>query len=139
MAAFYSEWYPGYMFDKNGNSGGCYQHHVATYGDPFTTFGYDKFLSGGNDLKGNPVKFEPKLVSDGGKWDPDAWAQLFADAGAKVAAPVGIHHDGFAMWNSTCDEWNSVTKGPKLDLVGILGKAYRAKGMKLMVDRKSVV
>jgi hypothetical protein len=44
------------MFDKNGNSGGCYQHHVATYGDPFTTFGYDKFLGGGNDLKGNPVK-----------------------------------------------------------------------------------
>ena len=134
VPAFYSEWYAGYMFDKNGNSGGCYKHHVATFGDPFTTFGYDKFLTGGTDLKGNPVKFEPKLVTDGGKWDPDAWAQLFVDAGAKVAAPVGIHHDGFAMWDSKCTEWNSVSKGPKLDLVGLLAKAYRAHGMKLMVS-----
>jgi alpha-L-fucosidase len=134
VAAYYSEWYPAYMFDKNGNSGDCYKHHVATFGDPFTTFGYDKFLTGGNDLKGNSVKFEPKLVSEGGKWDPDEWAQLFLDAGAKVAAPVGIHHDGFAMWDSKCTEWNSVSKGPKLDLVGLLAKAYRAHGMKLMVS-----
>jgi alpha-L-fucosidase len=134
VPAYYSEWYPAYMFDKNGNSGDCYKHHVATFGDPFTTFGYDKFITGGTDLKGNFVKFEPKLVSEGGKWDPDEWAQLFVDAGAKVAAPVGIHHDGFAMWDSKCTEWNSVNKGPKLDLVGILAKAYRAHGMKLMVS-----
>jgi alpha-L-fucosidase len=38
------------------------------------------------------------------------------------------------MWKSTCNEWNSVDKGPKLDLVGRVAQAYRAKGMKFMVS-----
>ena len=49
----------------------------------------------------------------GGNFDPDEWAQLFADAGAKFAGPVAEHHDGFSMWNSRVNEWNSVRTGPQ--------------------------
>jgi alpha-L-fucosidase len=107
---------------------------MSVFGDPFGTWGYDKFLTGANDKSGKLVQFAPKEVADGGKWDPEAWAQLFADAGAKMAGPVAEHHDGFSMWDSACNEWNAMDKGPKIDLVARLAQAYRAKGMKLLVS-----
>jgi alpha-L-fucosidase len=129
--AYGSEWYPRDMYSKGG---GVYNHHMSTYGDPYGDFPYNKFLTGGTDKAGNQAIFAPKLVANGGKWDPDAWAQLFADAGAKMAGPVAEHHDGFSLWASKVNEWNAADKGPKMDLVALLAKAYRAKGMKFMVS-----
>ncbi|WP_255421174.1 MULTISPECIES: alpha-L-fucosidase [Micromonospora] len=80
------------------------------------------------------MQFAPKLTSAGGKWDPNEWAQLFADAGAKFAGPVAEHHDGFSMWNSSANEWNSVARGPRLDLLRLQADAIRAKGLKLWVS-----
>jgi hypothetical protein len=94
-----------------------YNHHLATFGDPYGNWPYHNFLNGANDKAGAFTKFAPKLKSAGGNFDPNEWAQLFADAGAKMAGPVAEHHDGFSMWKSTCNEWNSVSKGPGLDLV----------------------
>jgi len=129
--AYGSEWYPRNMFNKGSNE---YNHHMSVYGDPLGNWPYSNFLTGANDKSGKLAKFAPQQVADGGSWDPDAWAQLFADAGAKMAGPVAEHHDGFSLWKSTANEWNAVDKGPNLDLVGILAKAYRAKGMKFMVS-----
>jgi len=131
VPAYKSEWYPRYMYIQ-GNSG--YTHHTSVYGDPYTSWGYDKFITGANDLAGTYVKFAPKLTSAGGKFDPNEWAQLFYDAGAKMAGPVAEHHDGFSMWASAVNEWNSVSKGPGLDLVGLFAAAFRAKGMKFLVS-----
>ena len=72
---FYGEWYPHYLYDTS-NGGGVYQHHLGTYGDPFSNWPYDKFITGANDKKGNFVQFAPKPVSAGGNWDPDAWARF---------------------------------------------------------------
>ena len=110
----------------------AYAHHLATYADPFADWPYDKFLTGANDKTGGFTHFAPNLVSDGGNWDPDAWAQLFVDAGARFAGPVTEHHDGFSMWDSTVNEWNSLAMGPKLNLAKLLLDAFRKKGLKTL-------
>jgi alpha-L-fucosidase len=73
---------------KNSNEN---KHHIAYYGDP-SDFPYNSFITGGRDKEGNLVQFAPKLKSQGGQFDPEEWAQLFADAGAKFAGPVAEHH-----------------------------------------------
>lgn len=63
-------------------------------------------------------------------WDPDAWAKLFADIGAKYIVLTAEHHDGWANWDSELTPWNAVDMGPKRDLVGDLGEAVRKQGLK---------
>ncbi len=97
------------------------RHRVAIYGDP-TVWPYHFCIDGGYDKSGKPVQFAPKLKSSGGAFDPREWAQLAADAGARFAGPVSAHHDGFAMWDSRVNEWNSVAKGPgQLQVPGLYG------------------
>ena len=64
------------------------------------------------------------------KWNPDQWAELFADVGAKYVVLTAEHHDGWANWDSELTPWNAVKMGPKRDLVGDLGTAVRKKGLK---------
>ncbi|WP_369221427.1 alpha-L-fucosidase [Streptomyces sp. R39] len=130
VPAYGSEWYPRLMY-KAGD--GCNTHHKATYGDP-SAWPYHNFILGARDKAGNFVRFAPKLKSAGGNFDPDEWAQLFADAGAKFAGPVAEHHDGFSQWNSSVNEWNSVAKGPGLDMLRLHADAIRKKGLKLWVS-----
>lgn len=130
---FGTEWYPRNMMNKSGNSSE-YKHHVATYGDPYGDWGYDKFLKGANDKSGKFTQFAPKLKSAGGNFDPDEWAQMFYDAGARFAGPVAEHHDGYSMWDSKVNEWNSVDLGPKLNLAQLHTDAIRKKGMKLFMS-----
>jgi alpha-L-fucosidase len=129
VPAYDNEWYPRNMYISGSNAN---QHHIATYGDP-SVWPYHNFINGANDLHGNLTKFAPKLKSAGGNFDPDEWAQLFVDAGARFAGPVSEHHDGFSMWNSTVNEWNSAAKGPQLNLLKLFADAIRAKGLKLLV------
>ncbi|TWU28023.1 Alpha-L-fucosidase [Novipirellula artificiosorum] len=96
----------------------------------------------------NPEKAYPKLKETFGKtppefgykdvipmfkaeeWDPVAWADLFEKAGAKYVVLVGEHHDGFQLGDSTRTDWCATKIGPMRDLIGDLGKAVRAKGLK---------
>lgn len=130
VPAFASEWYP-----RNMHIPGLAEnsHHISVFGDP-SAWPYHNFINGARDRAGNWVQFAPRLRSAGGNFDPDEWAQLFADAGAKFAGPVAEHHDGYSMWNSTVNEWNSVRTGPGLDLVRLHADAIRAKGLKFMVS-----
>lgn len=54
------------------------KHHIETYGEVFQ-WPYDHFITGGKDKQGNFVQFAPKLKSEGGQFEPEEWAQLFAD------------------------------------------------------------
>ncbi|MFE5584028.1 alpha-L-fucosidase [Kitasatospora sp. NPDC056531] len=129
VPAYDNEWYPRNMYVGGSNAN---KHHVATFGDP-SAWPFQNFINGANDLNGSFTKFMPKLKSAGGNFDPDEWAQLFADAGARFAGPVAEHHDGFSMWNSAANEWNSAAKGPQLNLLKLFADAIRAKGLKLLV------
>ncbi|MFF0824573.1 alpha-L-fucosidase [Micromonospora sp. PTRAS2] len=130
VPAFGNEWYPRNMWNTGSAEN---NHHKSVYGDP-SAWPYHNFINGARDKAGNFVQFAPKLKSTGGNFDPNEWAQLFADAGAKFAGPVAEHHDGFSMWNSRVNEWNSVALGPKLDLLRLHADAIRAKGLKLFVS-----
>jgi alpha-L-fucosidase len=126
---FGSEWYGRNMYIPGSSEN---SHHKATYGDP-TVWGYDRFINGGVDAAGNAVQFAPKLVSQGGQFDPEDWARVVKASGAKFAGPVAEHHDGFSMWDSQVNEWNSVARGPRLNLLNLFAKAIRGQGLKLLV------
>ena len=130
VPAFDNEWYPRNMYIGGSAAN---QHHIATYGDP-SVWPYQNFIDGARDKAGNFVQFAPKLTSAGGNWDPVAWATLFKNAGARFAGPVAEHHDGYSMWASQANPWNSVAHGPKLDLVAQHAQAIRGQGLKFMAS-----
>ena len=111
VPAFGSEWYPREMYVEGSEIN---KHHVATYG-PLTKFGYKDFI--------------PLFRAE--RFDPQAWAELFKQSGAKYVVPVFEHHDGFAMYDSGLSDWTAAKMGPKRDLVGDLAKAVRARGLHL--------
>ena len=96
------------------------QWHTEHYGPP-TKFGYKDFL--------------PMYTA--AKWDPDAWATLFKQAGAKYVLAPGEHHDGFSNWDSKINPYNSVNYGPHRDLDGDLIKAVRKAGLKTGISDHS--
>ncbi len=109
VPAFGNEWYPREMYLPGSEVN---QHHVSTYG-PLTKFGYKDFI--------------PMFKAQ--KYDPQAWAQLFKESGARYVVPVFEHHDGFQMYDSNLSDWTAVKMGPHRDLVGDLEKAVRAEGL----------
>lgn len=64
------------------------------------------------------------------KWNPDEWAELFAEVGAKYVVMTAEHHDGWANWDSDLTPWNAADMGPKRDLIGDLSKAVKKQGLK---------
>jgi alpha-L-fucosidase len=109
VPAFGSEWYPRQMYIPGTEE---YKHHLAVYG-PQDKFGYKDFI--------------PKFTAE--KFDPEAWARLFKEAGAKYVVPVFEHHDGFAMYDCGLSDWTAAKMGPHRDLWGDLAKAVRAEGL----------
>jgi lysophospholipase L1-like esterase len=113
VPAHQSEWYVQHMY---GNPE-IISWHKEHFG-PQDKFGYKDFI--------------PLFTC--GKYDPDAWAELFRKAGARYVVPTAEHHDGFAMWDSALTKWNAKQMGPKRDLIGDLATAVRKQGLKFGVS-----
>ena len=109
VPAFGNEWYPRNMYMQDSPE---FRHHVATYG-PHKAFGYKDFI--------------PLFRAE--RFDPEAWAALFAQSGAKYVVPVAEHHDGFQMYRSAISHWNAFEMGPRRDVLGELSAACRSKGL----------
>jgi alpha-L-fucosidase len=63
-------------------------------------------------------------------FNPNEWADIFKDAGAKYVILTSKHHEGFTLWPSAESwNWNSVDVGPHRDLCGDLSLAVKAKGL----------
>jgi alpha-L-fucosidase len=112
-----SEWYVRYMYGGNAD---LMKWHTEHFGPP-TKFGYKDFL--------------PRFTA--AKWDPDAWAALFRQAGAKYVLAPGEHHDGFSNWDSAINPYNAKHYGPHRDLDGDLIKALEKAGLKTGISDHS--
>lgn len=126
---FASEWYGRYVYEPDSDAR---KEHTRRYG-PLEVWGYDHFVTGANDLNGSFVQFHPVLSSQGGAWDPEDWIAAINASGARFAGPVAEHHDGYSMWDSKVNEWNSVAYGPGIDLVKLWEGMVKETGMKFMI------
>ncbi len=111
VPAYGNEWYPREMYTQGTDIN---KHQVSTYG-PLDKFGYKDFI--------------PMFKAE--KFDPQAWARLFKDSGARYVVPVFEHHDGFAMYDSDLSDWTAKKMGPHRDLAGEVASAVRAEGLHL--------
>ena len=104
----YAEWYQQGL---QGSDTARQQFHAAKFGN--RTY-YDL----ANDFKAE-------------LFNPDEWAKVFEQSGAKYIVLTSKHHDGFTLWpsaeaNKTWGfKWNAMDIGPKRDLLGDLFTAVR--------------
>jgi alpha-L-fucosidase len=69
------------------------------------------------------------------QWDPEHLMDLYQKAGAKYFFSMGVHHDGFDLWNSKYQpRWNAVAAGPRKDVVGLWAAAARKRGLRFGVS-----
>lgn len=65
-------------------------------------------------------------------WNPDEWARIFRESGAKYVMLVTKHHDGYCLWDSPQQPtWNSTVSGPRRNIVEELTAAVRNAGMRM--------
>ncbi|HKU77705.1 MAG TPA: alpha-L-fucosidase [Pyrinomonadaceae bacterium] len=120
----YAEWYWHAMTNGRDNpkagelEKGTWAFHQRVYGSDIP---YQDFAP----------QFKAEL------FDPDHWAEVFANSGAKYVVLTSKHHEGFTLWPSKDASrtwgrpWNSVEIGPKRDLLGDLSEAVRRKGLRM--------
>jgi len=109
----YAEWYLNTLRIKGSATEAYHREHYGA--------SYDYY------------NFAPVFDKEIQKWNPDTWARVFHDAGAKYVVLTTKHHDGFTLWPST-------TPNPTLaadkqhatrDLVGELSTAVRKQGLRM--------
>jgi len=110
--AKYAEWYWNKLMVNSGEEHKYFKaFHDSIYGKNFK---YQDFAP----------QFKAEL------FDPQKWADVFVNSGAKYIVLTSKHHEGFCLWPSAQSwNWNSVDIGPHRDLAGDLTKAVKAKGL----------
>jgi alpha-L-fucosidase len=88
------------------------KYHAAHWGADFP---YDDFI--------------PMFKAE--KFEPEAWANLFREAGARYVVLTAKHGDEFALWPTKFTHRNAMETGPHRDLAGDLAKAVRGSGLKM--------
>lgn len=109
VPAFGSEWYPRNMYDRSTKE---FEHHRKVWGE-HRDFGYKDFIE----------------LFKAERFDPAAWAALFAESGARYVVPVAEHHDGFQMYASDISGWNSLEMGPKRNVLRELTEKFLELGL----------
>ena len=119
----YEEWYQYWLQNKtcSGNSHPkptvVSDYHARVYGEDFSYYRFGEMFKAQD-------------------FDPAAWAELFAQSGARYILLTSKHHDGFCLWpNQQANKafgrpWNSMDAGPKRDLVGELKAAVEKTPVK---------
>jgi len=110
-----SEWYPRWMYvrDRKGWGDKIYSYHIKTYGKDVH---YHDFI--------------PQWQAE--NFDAKEWVDLFENAGARIIGSIAEHHDGFSLWASQVNPWNSKSMGPRVDVVKAISDETKKRGLKFM-------
>ena len=61
----------------------------------------------------------------------EEWARCAVAAGMRYAILTTQHHDGFSLWDSAVNPYNSVNYGPRIDIVREFCEACRKHGLRI--------
>jgi alpha-L-fucosidase len=77
--------------------------------------------------------FAPTFDHQIQKWNPDAWATIFQQAGAKYVVLTSKHHDGFTLWPSAIPNPSlpADRQHATRDIVGELAAAVRKQDLRM--------
>ncbi len=107
----YAEWYQNSLRIRGSPA---YQYHRQTFG---ARYPYQDFAA--------------RFNQESRQWDPEAWAELFHQAGARYAVLVAKHHDGFLLWNSRFPNPRLSGYSTSRDVVGELTRSISDRGLKM--------
>jgi len=111
----YAEWYLNVMRIPGSPTESYHREH---YGASFSY--YD---------------FAPVFNRESKKWNPDEWARIFHDAGARYVVLTTKHHEGFTLWPSSTKNPNpsipQTERHAQRDIVGELTASVNKEGMKM--------
>ncbi|GAF05719.1 alpha-L-fucosidase [Saccharicrinis fermentans] len=118
VPAMVGEWYPRIMYIHDVDSTQKpwwwgHDYHVDTYGKDFH---YHDFI---------PMWEAPEF-------DAKEWVDMFEGMGARIIGAIAEHHDGFSLWDSKVNEWNSAKMGPKIDVVKAIADETKKRDLKFM-------
>jgi alpha-L-fucosidase len=110
----YAEWYWQRQSRRDDKLGKIFnEYHDRVYGADFQ---YPDFVK----------DFKAEL------FEPQEWARVFEESGAKYVVLTSKHHEGFTLWPSAYAwNWNSLDVGPHRDLAGDLIKAVKARNLRM--------
>ncbi|MEM1356762.1 MAG: alpha-L-fucosidase [Bacteroidota bacterium] len=115
VPAWGGEWYPRWMYvpDRIGWGEKIHDYHQETYGP---NFHYHDFI--------------PQWKGE--QFDAKEWVDAFAGSGAKIIGAIAEHHDGFSLWESKVNPWNSADMGPRVDVVQAIQREAQQRDLKFM-------
>ena len=102
------------MYDKRDQKG-IYTFHQEKFGG-FTEVGYSDIME----------------MFTAEAYDPKDYVDLMIDSGAKFGGLGLVHHDGYLMWDSAINRWNSMDVGPHRDLFGEFVAEARARDFRVV-------
>ena len=109
----YAEWYLNVMRIPGSPTQAYHREHFGA------NFGY--------------YDFAPIFNRESKKWNPDQWATIFREAGAKYVVLTTKHHDGFTLWPSITPNPSPTLpedrQHAERDIVGDLTAAVRRQGL----------
>jgi len=115
VPAYHNEWYEKYMYSSFA------EWHAQHFG-PQDKFGYKDFI--------------PLFTAK--DFNAEDLLALVKASGARYFVPTCEHHDGFSLWDSAINPFNTARMGPKRDLIAEMAAATRKAGLKFGVSNHSI-
>lgn len=116
----------------------------ASVYDKYAEWYWNKLTNTDSKVNKNFVEFHNRVYGEDVKYQdfvkgftcemfqPEDWAKIIKEAGAKYVVLTSKHHEGFTLWPSQESwNWNSVDVGPHRDLAGDLITAVRDEGLRM--------